>query len=577
MNRKILITLLAGILMTATATAQLTAPPETNTTIAQTNNTSAEVVSNSFPFSATNQDGDITVNPSTELTPRTYSGEIRLTSNESFEVDVEIPAVSNWTLTTGSLNHTLSTGTSGDITNLTAELEGNTEARITAEITGNLSEYYSTDPVFTLYPNIERQITLGYQIPSDTDFGEYNGHLILKDDQGNNETVNLTAYFEDNEQPEIQNTVFDDVQATQDVEQFVTASDNLEISDVSVEVLREIEIDQGNETIVVNRTVDEYSFEHRENTDTWKHTFKDTEEIGQHYARIKVWDTANNTVNTTESFQVDGLDATQVLDSNFEFQLIPHNDEISREIIHNEIKSPFNLTLNQFTYGGNSTVKVGVVPPDADSAEFFEETGEVKEFSKKGTYEVVVRSYEEEPAQNLYTYDASLELSVPEQHYPVDNIVFTGNIDSYGYPSESVIYEGEGAFEGYIAYGFDSAVEGFEENHGDLDEGSAVDYAVKISRMPVDACRGSGEWGDCGTLTMGEYQRTVEENDILWFGIKIAVAFGLIVPVGSITYLLLFMRRKLGEGRIVAGKPVKPQHFNKNFTDQELREYGVIE
>lgn len=495
--------------------AVVTAPPQQNTTILSVNNTTASVVSNSFPFTVTNQNGNLTVSPSYSITPSTYEGDVGLSDGTTHTKRVKIPEVSNWTLSTRSLKNNISVGSNGEIQELNVTLEGNTETRLTANITGNLSQYYDTDPYFDIYPEIPKTLNIGFGVPSDTNFGNYTGQLVLEDGNGTNKTVNLTARFRDEISPKIADADYEDTMATRPSIGNVVVDENLEVDSVTAEIVRTVEEEQGNETVEVNETVGTYTFEKQENTDLWTHDFTDTSVIAPYFAHIKVNDTAGNTVNRTIGFTVDGLDAVQIRRQDFEFDKINEQGETRTVILENTVESPFNLSLNSLNYEGNSSLQVGVVPPDGDQPRYFQDNDDRLEFEQSGEYELVVNSYEEEPRQNLYEYDGHIEVETPEQHYPVENGFFGGTVDSFGYPEARTIFEGSSEFEGYIGYSFDAVRQGFEEEYGSLENTSSADYAYKISRLPVDACRGNSDWGDCSTLMMGEYQDTIDSNSRL--------------------------------------------------------------
>jgi hypothetical protein len=504
------------------------------------NNTTASVVSNTFPFEVTNDQGNLTVTPGYEITPRTYQGEVTLSDGNTTAQTVKIPEVSNWTLNIHSLNNTISVGSNGEIQNLTVELEGNTETRLTANLTGNLSEYYDINPFFNVFPGLSKTITVGYGVQESAPFGKYTGNLVLKDSNGVNKTVNLSATFKDEIPPEIKETSFPDTMATQKTSTSLVIDENLNVSTVEAEIVRTVEEEQDNETVEVNETVGTYIFEKEENTDLWKHEFKDTSVISQYYAHITVNDTAGNRVNQTVSFTVDGLDAVELVRQDFRFDKINDQSETQTTVLENQVESPFNLTLESLNYEGNATPKIGIVPPGGDQPRFFQDNDNHLQFEEKGEYELVVNSYSDEPQQNLYDYDGHIQVEVPEQHYGIEDIFFGGTVDSFGYPEERVIFEGSSEFEGFIGYSFDAATQGFEDEFGSLKNTTSADYAYKISRIPVDACRGSNDWGQCSTLTMGEYQDTGQQNQRLQTERDLAVA----LAAAALIFTGLYIRKE---------------------------------
>lgn len=517
-----------------TAAETTTAPPNQNTTIGTVNNTSADIVKSTFPFPVQKNGRKLIITPSNQITPGTYNGEVTFSTGNTTAYTVKIPKVSNWTLNTDSLNNTISVGENSEIRNLTVTLEGNTPTRLTANITGNLSQFYDTQPFFEIYPGLSKTITVGFQVPSDTPFGRYTGKLVLEDSTGQNKTVDLSGQFNDEIKPEIQDANFPDTMATRPSSQNLVIEENLQLDTVQTEIVRTIEVQQGNETVEMNETVGTYQFEKKENTDLWTHEFTDTQAIASYYAHITVNDTSGNTVNRTTQFDVNGLDALEVVNGDFQFGKIKDQSEARKLVLENTVESPFNLSLDTFSYSGNSSVKVGVVPPDATQPRFFED--KKLQFKKEGEYRLVVKFYDEEPYQDLYEYDGTVGIELPDQHHPVNNIHFGGTVDSFGYPEPSTIYEGGADFEGFIGYGFESVKESFEDRFGSL-ENQNSSYAYKISRINVDACTGDDEWGDCSDLTMGEYQDTIQENNQLSTERNFAIGLALVAIISTGIYI----------------------------------------
>lgn len=320
----------------------------------------------------------------------------------------------------------------------------------------------------------------------------------------------------------------------------MVVDENLEVDSVTAEIVRTVEEEQGNETVEVNETVGTYTFEKQESTVLWTHELEDISVIAAYYARIKVNDTAGNSVNRTIGFDVDGLDAVQILRQDFEFDKINEQGETQTVILENTVASPFNLSLNSLNYEGNSTLQVGVVPPEGDQPRYFQDNDDRLKFEQSGEYELVVNSYEEEPWQSLYEYDGHIEVETPEQHYPVEDIFFGGTVDSFGYPEAGPFFEGSSEFEGYIGYSFDAVKQGFEEEYGSLENTTSADYAYKISRLPVDACRGNSDWGQYSTLTMGVYQDTIDENSRLKTERDVAIG----IALAAVIFVGLYIRKE---------------------------------
>ena len=562
--------LTTAILLFVSSSFAVTAPPNQTTTIdnltGHNQSQSSSVVKNTFPFDAAIQNQSLGVSPSYQLEPKTYTGAVTLrtgnnTTTRNYQVTV--PEVANWTVTPRNLKTGVSVGSSGELNNITIGLKGNTETRLTANITGNLSEYYDTAPFFTVYPSLSKQVTVGYRVPSTTSFGYYTGDLILEDEQGRNQTVNLSATFKDRTKPEIGSADFPDIMATQVQKATVEASDNLKIAAVQAEILRTDTVKSNNETVEVNKTVGDYRLNHVANSDDYELSFEETGEIGTYYVNLTVNDTSGNTVYQQEKFRVNGLDAVQITEQDFEFNKIKDRSEAQRVVISNKVKSPFNLSVKSLTYEGNTTLKIGIIPPDASQPRFFED-GKLS-FKETGEYALVVKSVEEEPEQGLFEYTGSLRIEVPPQHHELQKVFFGGKIDSFGYPEPKQIYEGSSEFEGYIGYSFDSVEDEFEGLYGSLDSDQGVDYAYKISRIPVDACRGNEDWGSCSTLTMGEYQDTQKSNEELREKAGDWQLIGALAVIAFFLYMLKERRR----GLFATVPKFKKSELDKTWEDFE--------
>lgn len=555
MHSKTLVILLLAAALLPTATAQVTAPPNQNTTIATVNDTEDNVVKNTFPFEVTNIDGNLTVAPSNQIKPDTYTGEVTLSTNKTITEEVEIPEVSNWTLNTDELNNTISVGSNGDIQNLTISLTGNTKTRLTANLTGSLSEYYDTQPFFEVYPDIDRDITIGYKVPSDTDFGHYSGKLVLQDADGENQTVALDAQFKDKIPPEIRDTTYPDTMATQTASQSLVINENLEVDTAVAETVRTIEVEKGNETVVINESVGTYQFEQQENTDLWTLKFDDTGTIAPYYAHITVNDTAGNTVNRTEHFDVDGLDTIEILNDDFQFtQIKPNNirtnarQKAEQAILKKETDTAVNLTLGRLDHGEtNSTVKIGVRHEEEEADAKLEENS-LRTIEKPGTYYLTAEG------NALQHYSGRLDIQTVPQHVEIrSEIKFVGDIIDPEYPQGDTWQRGR--FKGNISF---------------VNPERAEQDLIKIELVgSAEDCKGFERWNECiSGFSLGnieDMKQKVRDYGLIAVG---GITFGVLCLV----FTGLKWRRDGLKNRIVVAHGVKSEHFNREFTDDELDE-----
>lgn len=462
---------------------------------------------------------------------------------------VRVPEERNWTISNASVKQNVSVGSSGRLGTITLSNSGNARVDLETVTSGRLAEYIVVNQFISSYPGLEKQVVLEYRIPKTTPFGRYNGTITLTDRNGVNRSVNVSTRFRDVIDPQVSALQLSDMMATTTQSIRVAASDNIGVSNISVNVTRQASETQGNTTVLVNRSVVVAELEHQPNSNLWTYEFKQSSEIGQYFARFVVTDEAGNTVILNRSFQVKGLDATQVLEPNFQFTSIRQGNEGEKVVIQNEIKSPFTLELERFAYAGNATIQVGVRPPGASSPEFFDAEGSTLEFEKQGEYTLVIDSRGEEKEQGIYDFDGRLTISVPKQHFNVSDIVFSGkvNSDDYPDPQETLMEE----FRGYIGYG--NVVEEFEKRYGTVGNDDSREYAYFIGRIPAEQCRGSSSWGDCTSFTMGTIEDVTEENDRMRRERNVAIA----VAILSVFSVGLYLRKERLRGTLHAYVPTK--------------------
>lgn len=555
-----------AVLFFVSSGASAVTPPNQTTTIDNLSNLTENssditVVKNTLPFAVLTDGDNATVSPGFQVEPQKYSGEVTYTAGNNTTTrknQVKVPEVSNWSLSTASLNRTISVGSSGELTNLTVALRGNTPIQISANLTGGLAQYLETNPVFTVYPGLQKNIVVGFQVPKTTDFGGYEGRMVFTDGSGTNQSVNISAKLEDRIDPSIDDTSFPNLMATRSQRFEVVADDNLNISSVSAEIVRAVEVKKDNQTVRMNETVGSYRFKHKKNTDSWALDFTDTEVIAPYYVNLTVNDTAGNTVYRAEKFQVKGLDSIEVLQSNFEFESVYPSDTASKQskatekFLQIDKETPVSIKLERFSHADqNSSITVGVLKPGEEVATKIQ-AGESAQSSKSGQYKLVVQSDE------IESYSGRLNITLPEQHvgsrYRL--IEFEGLINDPKYVPEQK--HSLGVFESQLSY---------EDNDNDpYPDRMQLDLSA-----PADRCKGFVEARKCPALndwTLGEIPRIEEENQKLTNQRNYAVWFAILSGI----LVALKYRRDMLQDRIVGAKRVKKEDFNKEYTDEDLEE-----
>lgn len=504
----------------------------------------------------TNRTVNLTGYVSEDFSPGTYNAESIFVfdqrSNEKETYDVAVAEVVNWTVGNVTTQANISVDQRGRFGTVTVENHGNTDVSLTAEVTGPISQFVSTNPSIDVFLD-NAELTLEYDVARDARFGRYTGNLVLtRGVNGSNDTVrrvNLSTTVLDDIYPEMGEVQVDDLMATRSTTFTVEATDNLGIANVTANVTRVATVRRNNKTVVVNRTVVAAEFSYDSDANLWEYTFDRSRNDGVYYADIVVRDAAGNTVRTVERFQVSRLNVTHVTDPRFRLPTIRVKEATRQRFLVNDIKSGFTVHLSRFQYGGNASVEVGVVPPGSETAEFFEEGGNLT-FSKQGVYELVVESREEERLTGEYRYDGRLEVFVPPEHVAVSDVVFSGAVVSKETPKPE--FTKIGSFTGYL--GYEEAVERFEERFGEIGGNDSQRYAYYIGRIPVEECTGR-DWTACdNSLTLAEFQDVQEANQRLRQDIWLYKYFGMGGLAFALVFVLVYWRKEQLEGYLPAMK-----------------------
>lgn len=573
MRKTVLLFLLVALpgVVTAASITATSQPGETTVLDASVtqDNTSVEIESSSLPtdLNLAVNDTNLTASPSYNLFPGNYTGKVTFSNNYNQTYQVEVPETFNWTLTPEELNNTISVGTSGQTSTTQIGLESNIDPEFSGEITGNISEHFSVDR-FQFEEAGRYTVVLGYGVNENTQFGNYTGKLVVEDIQGEDQTVNLSYRFEDNIPPEITGTHVDDVMSTKEADFSLAVSDNLNVSQVCAEIYREEEIGKGNTTVIENRTLDDspYCFEHESDTSLWELGFDDTENRGQYHMDIKANDTSGNAVEQTESFTVESLNVINALETDFRFDdMRPRTDDsperaVEGEILELEKSTPVELSLSELSHRKeNSSLTIGVREQSEENIQklYSEDGKQAVEIEERGKY--ILEVYSDSQGD---TYDGTISIDHVPQHTNVSNIQFSGTVVDPEFP---VLPENKslGDFEGSMQ---------FILNDNDVPVG--IEYEAR--QLDIENCKNVESWSNCMPgYTLGEIDEVKDEISTVKRNNAILLWFGTLVPLSSLGFLGMFIRRQIAKGRIVAVKPVKLEHFDEEFSEEELREFGV--
>lgn len=502
--KKLLLFTAITTLIGAASAVQLTPGQDNLVTNQSTNFSNAET---NLALTFKDNSTGVYAKPPKDFPPET--GTITLNyENRTEEIEAEVIPYSNWTVQTNQTTSTASVGSSGTLTELKFTQNGNVQSNLEINASGNLSQYLGLNNEFTVYPQNTITKTVAYSIPSDTDFGVYNASLFINGSEGLNQTVNFSTTFEDNIPPEITSVNTPDLMSTKETEFSFEAGDNLNISSNSFEVWREVEVDQGNQTFVENQTVDTYSFDKVENTDEYVLNFTDTDVIDNYYYNLSVTDKSNNTASREGSFKVQGLDAVNVLDSNFEFESVyPRNEDnvvgsadntADKQILELTEETDVELQLRNFSHGDdNSSIEIGVLKPGDEVKTEFDGEGSTITVSDEGVYSLVV------DADKVEDYSGVIGVSTVPQHVEISNeIRFEGLVNNPEYPPE----------QSWSLRGWNASLE-----YVDVDDDPEPDVMRRVLEGDADRCKGFSSAEECPELKDVEniVENVKDENERL--------------------------------------------------------------
>jgi len=468
-TRKILIAGLSLILLAGIAAAdseEIVLQP-LNKTVIDTDpsiNTS-NISQNTFPFPLEVGNDSITANVSLDFPPQTYTGEVVLENNYSHSYTINVLRSTDWSLNKDSIEQVVNVGTSGRFTNQSLSLEGNSNATISTELTGNVSQYLDVTDRTTVFPGVDSRIVLSYQVPRTTEYGNYTGFLNLTGSYGQYEEIPLDFQFKDNTTPEIERVETPDFDATFPEEFTVEASDNIEVGSLEATVLKEVR----NNGTLENRSVTRLEFSSQKNTDLWT-AEPPASENGTYYLEGVVVDEAGNNQTFISSYKVDSLNAVSV-DQSLELRNYRVESEILEKFGSINRSTKMNVRLDSFSQplqSPNETWTVAV------------QTSNGKQFLRDESSTVTVRG----PTDlELFVYSNSAErfngrlsFNPVDQHVPVNDVSFSGSYLECTVPEERTF----NTFNKTIRY---SPVD--SENCNDA--GWNVSYFVSADSIDADA------------------------------------------------------------------------------------------
>ena len=458
--RRLLLAAFSILLLTsfagATDTGETTIEP-LNETVIDSNSSinNSNVTKNTLPFDLEVSNDSISVNASLDFPPQIYTGEVVLKNNYSHNYKLNLQRYTNWTLSRDRIESDINVGTSGSFSNQSIQLEGNTNTTVSTNISGNVSQYLDVTDQVTVFPGINSRIILSYQVPQNTDYGNYTGILNLTGEHGSYQEIPLRFQFRDNITPTVESVDTPSFDASFPKKFTVEASDNIGVETVEAEIVETV-TKNGTEK---NTTVSGLSFSHKQKTDRWTATPSE-QSNGTYYVVGEVVDEAGNKANFTSKYTVRPLDAVTVDDSlqlnnyRVETEITEKFGEINRSTMMNVRLKSFNQPLQspnetwtlavktdtgkQFLREENSTVTVHG-PTDL---ELFVYSNSNERFNGELSFEPVK---EHVPVNDFSFYGSYLDCPVPKKKTETvfnKTILFTpAGSDNCGEAAVNVTYQ----------------------------------------------------------------------------------------------------------------------------------------
>jgi len=466
-----------------------------------------------------------------------YSFDVALndkSNNSSFYTEnftLTVDEYNNFSLRPSNITTNLSIGSSGELETVQIDGSGNSVQEVSLGLEGNISDFVTLLDDDKFVPvNGTRPVNLVYDIPRSTDFGNYNGSLVVNSsNRSRNVSINLSLV--DEIRPEFTGNNVSDFMATNPQTFSVDVGDNLGVVNASTRIVREYRTvinETTNETELVNETISEGLMNQSQGNDQkWLYQFKDVDTISQYYAEFNISDESNNTANLTKAFRIEGLDSINVLDSDFEFEdSRPRTDDSPTRQVEKEVfTKSSDKELDLFLSGvekGNNTLYIGIKNEDMSNAkDLYDEQEGLQNvtLTESGTYSLVV--YSDDAG---FSYEGTLNLRPVPQHIQINReVVFSGAFVDPEYPPLPET-RSLGSFEGGMEFVLN-------------DNGVPVGLTYNGEQMDISDCKGADSWSNClPGYTLGEIPKWKQRVSAMEFEKNIALG-----AMGASWLFVIFM------------------------------------
>lgn len=317
--------------------------------------------------------------------------------------------------------------------------KGNIEIFTNSSILGECLNYSAISATKTLYPNIDNNYLMSFDIPSDKQTNTSSCIVTITNINNFSQSykANITINIIDNIKPIVIKTIFPNVMAFNDNIFMIEASDNAKIANVTGELLYMNHsvwfVNETRYTEDKNVSISTFTFV-METPNKWTYVLTDTSKIGQYYVRYKVEDMNDNFVEDLGYFNINYLDVIHY-NKTYDIGFLEKNYESSTPFLTVNFQVPIVITIADIKFledikeieYKNTSYIIGIQDFDGNTRYFkngetnmsFEGTGELRLLFSSN---VVGRAI------------GKFSITSVEQHIPIEDITFSLQIIDYKPP-----------------------------------------------------------------------------------------------------------------------------------------------
>lgn len=381
------------------------------------------------PFDVSLNGSNLSVSPGFSFDPGSYEQIVQF-ENSSKKYNLTLKEYTNWTASTSNFSATVDIGSNPSFDNITLNASGNAASNVDAEVEGNLSDYVSSTTDLKVYPSISKKVVLSVDnLPDNAETGTVTGKLVLTG-ENKSEEVNLSFTFRDNISPRIEDFQVSDYAATKPENFSLTCTDNKGCSTVVAEILNETTVQEGNETVTVNKTISTVELSRKENTDKWT-GMPGLDKVGDYLVRAVANDSAGNNATVISSLTVSMLDVIEIRnEETLNMPVYRSGNGFSKSIGEIKQDTELEVKLESFNPGldqENSTWQLAVIS-SSSGKKTFDAVNSTLSFDQAGNLELFLYS------DSAARYNGKISFSTIDQHTKVEDLRFDGQFKNCRIP-----------------------------------------------------------------------------------------------------------------------------------------------